>query len=107
MNNPLPLTATLFTSLLGVCAVLMLVASKRLELPQPTWRRLRPVLFWVILFGLLWVSDYPAAWRVPEIVVYLAEISFSFFRIVLVTLTGAILFGSLVALLFLTRPKRR
>ncbi len=101
------MNAALFASVLGVCAVLALVASKRLELPRPTWRRLRPVVFWGVLFWLLWVSDYPAAWRIPEIVEYLAEVTFSFFRILVVTATGALLFGSLVALLFLTRPKRR
>ena len=107
MDNPLPFTAVVLASVLGVCVIFALVASERLELPQLTWRRMRPVVFWLVLAALLWVSDYPVAWRLPEIVEYLAEVTFSFFRILLVTATGAALFGSMVALLFLTRPKRR
>ena len=83
----------------------------RLETRWPSLRiskeRVVFVLLWSVLIGFLWVSDYPAAWRVPEMVEYFAEMTLSAFRILCVTATGTILFGSMVALLYFTRPKSR
>ncbi len=104
MDNPLSLTVTLA---LAGCAVLWLAASRNVTLPRLSRGRLLAGVVWLVLAGLLWVSDYPAAWRVPEMVEYLASFSVSAFRFICVTATGAVLFGSMVALLFFTRPKRR
>lgn len=89
------------------CAALWLAASRNVTLPRLTTGRLTAALVWLGLAGLLWVSDYPAAWRLPEVVEYLAGFTVSAFRFLCVTATGALLFGSVVALLFWTRPKRR
>ena len=101
--------ATSFTVTLALagCTALWFAASGRLTLPHLSRGRLLAGLVWLVLAGLLWVSDYPAAWRVPEMVEYLASFSVSAFRFICVTATGALLFGSMVALLFVTRPKRR
>ena len=108
MDNPLALTATLTVTLaLAGCAVLWLATSRNVTLPRLSRGRLVAGLVWLVLAGLLWVSDYPAAWRVPEMVEYLASFSVTAFRFLCVTATGAVLFGSMVALLFVTRPKRR
>lgn len=104
MDGATSLTVTLA---LAGCAVLWLAASGNVALPRLTRGRLVAGLVWLGLAGLLWVSDYPAAWRVPEMVEYLASFSLSAFRFLCVTATGALLFGSVVALLFVTRPKRR
>ncbi len=92
---------------LGGCAVLWLLAREALPLPHIPKSRIVLVLLWLALIYLLWVSDYPAAWRVPEMVEYLAETTLSVFRILCVTATGTVLFGSMVALLFFTRPGTR
>ena len=99
---------TTFTATLALagCAVLWLAASGNASLPRLSRGRLLVGFVWLGLAGLLWVSDYPAAWRVPEMVEYLASFSLSAFRFLCVTATGALLFGSMVALLFVTRPKR-
>lgn len=104
MDGATSLTVTLA---LAGCAALWLVASGHALLPRLSRGRLVAVLAWLGLAGLLWVSDYPAAWRVPEMIEYLAGFSLSAFRFLCVTATGALLFGSVVALLFFTRPKRR
>lgn len=104
MDGATSLTVTLA---LAGCAVLWVAASGNASLPRPTRGSLAAGLVWLGLAGLLWVSDYPAAWRVPELVEYLASFSLSAFRFLCVTATGAVLFGSMVALLFFTRPKRR
>lgn len=62
---------------------------------------------WLVLAGLLWVSDYPESWRLPELIDYLAEPTLAAFRILCVTATGAVIFGSAVALLFWAGHKRR
>ena len=92
---------------LGGCIILWLVARDALPLPEISSGRIVFILLWLILIGLLWVSDYPAAWHIPEMVEYFAEITFSAFRILCVTATGTVLFGSMVALLYFTRPKSR
>lgn len=108
MDGATSLTATLSVTLaLAGCTALWLAASGKVTLPRLSRERLLAGLIWLVLAGLLWVSDYPAAWRVPEIVEYLASFSVSAFRFICVTATGAVLFGSMVALLFFTRPKRR
>lgn len=104
MDNSASLTVVLA---LAGCTALWLAALQNVTLPRPTPGRLLAGLVWFGLAGLLWVSDYPAAWRLPEVVEYLAGFSLSAFRVLCVTATGALLFGSMVALLFLTRPKRR
>ena len=101
-NTTLTLVLTL-----GGCATVWLVASRGLELPTPSRTRLGIGLLWLVAIYLLWVSDYPAAWRVPELIVYFSAVTLSAFRILCVTATGTVLFGSLVALLFFTRPKAR
>ncbi len=103
-DNPASLSVILA---LGGCIILWLVARDALPLPHVSKERIVVVLLWAGLIGLLWVSDYPAAWRVPEMVEYLAETTLSVFRILLVTATGTVLFGSMVAMLFFTRPKSR
>lgn len=100
-------TSLTVTLALAGCTALWLAASGKVTLPRLSRRRLFAGLVWLILAGMLWVSDYPAAWRVPEMVEYLASFSVSAFRFLCVTATGALLFGSMVALLFVTRPKRR
>ena len=100
----LPLTLALA---LGGCVTAWLLASQRLEPPRISKTRIGAGLLGGLLIYLLWVSDYPAAWRVPEIVEYLSEFTLSAFRILCVAATGTVLFGSMVALLYLTRPKRR
>ena len=100
----LPLTLALA---LGCCVTAWLLAARRLEPPRISKTRIGAGLLGALLIYLLWVSDYPAAWRVPELVEYLAELTFSAFRILCVAATGAALFGSMVALLYFTRPKRR
>ena len=100
----LPLT---FALALGGCVTAWLFASRRLEPPRFSRTRLYVGLLFICVSYLLWVSDYPAAWRVPELVEYFATITFSAFRILCVAATGTVLFGSMVALLYFTRPKRR
>ena len=100
-------TSLTVTLALAGCTALWLAASGKLTLPRLSRGRLLAGLIWLVLAGLLWVSDYPAAWRVPEMVEYLASFSASAFRFLCVTATGALLFGSTVALLFVTRSKRR
>ena len=102
MNNT---TLTLLT--LGGCITVWLVASRGLELPTLSRTRLGVGLLWLAVIYLLWVSDYPAAWRVPELIVYFSQVTLSAFRILCVTATGTVIFGSMVALLFFTRPKSR
>lgn len=92
---------------LAGCTIFWVAASPNVTLPRLTRGRLLAGVIWLGLAGLLWVSDYPAAWRLPEIVEYLAGFTLSAFRFLCVTATGALLFGSMVALLFFTRPKRR
>jgi hypothetical protein len=92
---------------LGVCVTAWLASRPSVPLPTVSWGKLALVTGWLALALLLWVSDYPAAWRLPELVEYLAEVTFSAFRILCVTVTGTVLFGSMVAALFFTRPKRR
>ena len=103
MEN-LPLT---FALALGCCVTAWLFASRRLEPPRVSKTRIGAGLLGGLLIYLLWVSDYPAAWRIPEIVEYLSDLTLSAFRILCVAATGTVLFGSMVALLYLTRPKRR
>ena len=103
MENLASLTVVLA---LGVC-VTAWVARPSLPMPRVPWGKLTLALLWLVLALLLWVSDYSAAWRVPEMVEYLSEVTFSAFRILCVTATGTVLFGGMVALLFFTRPKRR
>ena len=92
---------------LGGCIAAWLLVAGGLEPPRVSITRIGVGLLFVCLCWLLWVSDYPAAWRIPELVEYFATITFSVFRILCVTATGTVLFGSMVALLYLTRPKRR
>ncbi len=104
MDNLTSLTVVLA---LGVCVTAWLASRPSVTVPRVSWGKLALALLWLALALLLWVSDYPAAWRVPELVEYLAVVSVSAFRILCVTATGAVMFGSVVALLFFTRPKRR
>jgi hypothetical protein len=104
MDNPASVTVVLA---LGVCVTAWLLARHAPPLPHVSRGKLALVGGWLVLALLLWWSDYPVAWRLPELVEYLAEVTLSAFRILCVTATGAVLFGSMVALLFLSRPKRR
>ena len=93
--------------ILGCCVSAWLIVSDKLELPRVSKTRIGAGLVWALVIYLLWVSDYPAVWRLPEIVEYMAELTLSAFRILCVALTGTVIFGSMVALLYVTRPKRR
>lgn len=104
MNNLASLTVVLA---LGVCVAASLAARSAKVLPPVPWGKLALAALWFVLAALLWCSDYPAVWRVPEMVEYLSEVTLSAFRILVVTATGAVIFGGMVALLFYTRPKRR
>lgn len=92
---------------LSGCVAFWLVARSESPLPHVSRARVFSALLWLGLIWLLWVSDYPAAWRVPEMVEYFAQTTLSVFRILCVAATGTVLFGSLVALLYFTRPKSR
>lgn len=97
------------TVMLALCGCLTAWLASRHSVPLPPVSRGKLTLVggWLVLALLLWVSEYPAAWRLPELVEYFAEVTSSAFRILCVTATGAVLFGSMVAALFFTRPKRR
>lgn len=92
---------------LSVCAAVWVGAGRSITLPNVSKTRLAFFVGWIVLAGLLWVSDYPASWRLPELINYLAEPTLAAFRILCVTATGAVIFGSAVALLFWAGRKRR
>ena len=93
---------------LSVCvAVWLSTTGRSITLPHVSKTRLAFFVGWVVLAGLLWVSDYPASWRLPELVNYLAEPTLAAFRILCVTATGAVIFGSAVGLLFWAGRRRR
>ncbi len=94
--------------MLSACVTMWLSVNQRsLPLPRVSWSGLALFGGWLVLAALLWVSDYPAVWRLPELINYLAEPTLAAFRILCVTATGAVIFGSAVALLFWAGRKRR
>lgn len=92
---------------LSVCIAVWLGTGRSITLPQLSKTRLAFFSGWLALAGLLWVSDYPAAWRLPELIDYLAEPTLAAFRILCVTAIGAVIFGSAVLLLFWAGQRRR
>lgn len=112
MDNPLviPPLMPLVTALLalGGCVVgwaLLQRAQRSAPLPELPTGPLVTLALWGALLLLLWVSDYPTAWRLPELVVYLAEMSLAAFRILCVTALGGVLFVGVVVALFSTRRR--
>lgn len=101
------LVSVLSALVLSVCVTVWLSAGRSVALPRVSKTRLALFGGWSVLAGLLWVSDYPAAWRLPELIDYLAEPTLEAFRILCVTAIGAVIFGSAVALLFWAGRKRR
>ena len=102
-----PVLISVILTLSGCVAFWLVARKETLLLPRISREKVFSALLWLGVIWLLWVSDYPAAWRVPEMVEYLAEMTLSAFRILCVTATGTVIFGSMVALLFFTRPKSR
>lgn len=103
---PTPVLTALLA--LGGCAAgwaLLRGAPSRPTLPELSSGRLVALALWGALLALLWWSDYPAAWRLPELIVYLAEVSLAAFRVLCVTAVGAILFVGVVVTLFSSRPR--
>ena len=92
---------------LAGCVAASLLARGSFTVPRPPWGRVLLGGLWLLLAALLWVSDYPASWRLPDVVNYMAEVTPSAFRILCVTATGGVIFGSMVALLFLAGRRRR
>jgi hypothetical protein len=60
---------------------------------------LRLVGFGVLSLALA-VSDYPASWRLGDIVLHLTELSFQPFRVLVVSATGVVMFASVLGLLY-------
>ena len=102
-----PLTSVLSALTLSVFVAAWLGTGRAITLPRVSKTRLAFFGGWLALAYLLWVSDYPAVWRLPELINYLAEPTLAAFRILCVTATGAVIFGSAVALLFWAGRKRR
>lgn len=102
-----PLTSILSVLTLSVCVAVWLGTGRSITLPHVSKTRLAFFGGWLALAGLLWVSDYPAAWRLPELIDYLAEPTLAAFRILCVTAIGAVIFGSAVALLSWAGRRRR
>ncbi len=92
---------------LSVCAAVWVGTGRSITLPRVSKTRLIFFCGWLTLAGLLWVSEYPESWRLPELVDYLAEPTLAAFRILCVTATGAVIFGSAVALLYWAGQRRR
>jgi len=92
---------------LGGCVAASLLARGSFTAPRPPWGKVALGALWLLLAALLWVSDYPSSWRLPDVVDYMAEVTPSAFRILCVTATGAVIFGSAVALLVRAGRRRR
>ncbi len=107
MESLPPLTSILSVLTLSVCVAVWLGTGRSVTLPHVSKTRLAFFGGWLALAGLLWVSDYPAAWRLPELIDYLAEPTLAAFRIVCVTAIGAVIFGGAVLLLFWAGQRRR
>jgi hypothetical protein len=103
---PTPVLTALLA--LGGCVAgwaLLRGAPSSSRLPELSSGRLVALVLWGALLALLWWSDYPAAWRLPELIVYLAEVSLAAFRVLCVTAVGAVLFVGVVVTLFSSRPR--
>lgn len=103
-------TTSVLTGLLALSGclvgwVLLQRSPRSAPLPDLPPGHLVALALWGALLALLWVSDYPAAWRLPELVVYLAEMSLAAFRILCVTAVGAALFVGVVVVLFSARRR--
>ena len=108
MESLPPLTLSVLSVLtLSVCATVWLGTGRSITLPHVSKTRLAFFVGWLMLAGLLWVSDYPESWRLPELINYLAEPTLAAFRILCVTATGAVIFGSAVGLLYWAGQRRR
>lgn len=101
------LQPVLLATLLG-CVCLVLVREGRV--PDLSGAVLLKGAAFVAVLVALAVSDYPASWRLGDLVVYLAEVSLAPFRVLLVFATGVSLFGGMLWLLYLAgrgRGRRR
>lgn len=100
MEPPQPV---LFALLLG-CVCLLLIREGRLpELSGASL--LKGAAFAAVLVALA-LSDYPASWRLGDLILYLAEVSLAPFRVLVVFAVGVSLFGGMLALLYLAGRKR-
>jgi hypothetical protein len=96
--------ATLLATLLGLFG-LVLVREGRV--PQLAGTALFKGGAFLVLLVALALSDYPASWRLGDLMVYLAEVTLAPFRVLLVILIGAALFGGMLWLLYLAGRGRR
>lgn len=96
MENPYTLTLALF---LGACGCLLIVTQRQAALELPTGVLLKLSGFGVLVLALA-MSDYPASWRLGDVILYLTELSFQPFRVLVVLATGAAMFASVLGLLY-------
>ncbi|ADI14427.1 hypothetical protein [Truepera radiovictrix] len=98
------LQPTLLATLLGLfCLVLVRVG----RVPQLSGAALLKGGAFAALLVALAFSDYPASWRLADLMAYLAEVTLAPFRVLLVIVIGAALFGGMLGLLYLVGRGRR